>query len=307
MLRQSLISGVMFLSLAACGQEAQFVTTQQQAPSPAPPPPPPAFAPAVEIPQSVLITGSLMGPAGPKLAYTHNLAVEMADDMVAPRFERGRNVCLQDQSLNCNLIEASITVGNSNAGVRPRATLSVRLPHDSVSRFESLLLDPLPGEAAGEPSLRRSSTNAEDLTMEIAEVDRRLAQAIDYRGRLTVLSRRADAKVDDLIKVQQNLSEVQSSIEAMSAETRQLNRRVDTELLNISLGAYDRVVNVSSPLGQAWRDSARALGQSTASAFLFVVVLLPWLPLVALAGLAAALLLRWVRNARRRKGSVAAT
>jgi hypothetical protein len=232
----------------------------------------------------------------------HDLAIEMADDMVAPRFDRGRTACLEDQSLNCNLLEASITEGNANAGVRPNARLSVRLPHESVMRFEALLLEPLPGEDAGEPSLRRRSTNAEDLTMEIAEVDRRLAQAIDYRDRLTVLSRRSDAKVDDLIKVQQNLSEVQSLIEAMTAETRQLNRRVDTELLNISLNSYDRVVNVASPLGQAWRDSARALGQSTASAFLFVVVLLPWLPLIALGGVALVALWRVLRKVRKHKG-----
>jgi hypothetical protein len=192
MFRQSITCGVILLTLTACEQYAQ-VELKRSAPA----------APAEEIPETVLITGSLIGPAGPKLAYTHNLAIEMADDMVAPRFDRGRAACLEDRSLNCSLLVASITVGNPNAGVRPSARLSLRLPHDSVVKFEALLLEPLPGEAAGEPSLRRSSTNVEDLTLEIADVDRRLAQAIDYRDRLTVLSTRADAKVDDLIKVQQ--------------------------------------------------------------------------------------------------------
>jgi hypothetical protein len=297
MLRQSFTSGVILLMLAACGQgEPQFLRGNLAARGPAPAPPPAAD-------QSVLITGSLIR-SGPRLAYTHNLSIEMADDMVAPRYERGRAACLQDQSLNCNLLEASITVGNANAGIRPNARLSVRLPHDSVARFESLLLEPLPGEASGEPSLRRSSTNAEDLTFEISDVDRRLAQATDYRDRLTVLSRRGDAKVDDLIKVQQTLSEVQSSIEAMTVETRQLNTRVDTELLNISLSAHEPLINVSSPLGEAWRSSARALGQSSASAFLFVVVLLPWLPLIALAGIVLVWLWRFARRARRQTGAV---
>jgi hypothetical protein len=239
--------------------------------------------------------------AGPKLAYTHNLAIEMADDQVQPRFERGRTACLEDQSLNCNLLEASIIVGNANVGIRPNASLSMRLSHDAVRRFQTILLEPLPGEGPGEPNVRRSSTNAEDLTFEIADVDRRLAQATDYRDRLTVLSRRGDAKVDDLIKVQQTLSEVQSSIESMGVETRQLNTRVDTELLNISLSSYDRVTAVSSPLGEAWRNSARELGQSTASAFLFVVVLLPWVPLMALGGFALVWLWRFARKTRHRK------
>lgn len=121
-----------------------------------------------------------------------------------------------------------------------------------------------------------------------------------------MLSRRGDAKVDELIKVQQTLSEVQSSIEAMTVETRQLNTRVDTELLNIVLSPYEPLTSVASPLGSAWRDASRALGESAASAFLFVVVLLPWLPLVALGGLFLVWLWRFTRTARRRTGSVAA-
>ena len=269
MLRQSLACCVVFLTLAACEQETRIGALQARAPAGAPAPGMP-----VDIPETVLITGSLIGAPVPKLAYTHNLAIEMADRMVEPRFERGRTACLEDRSLICNLLEASITVGNPNAGIRPTARLSVRLPHDSVDRFKSLLLEPLPEEAPGEPNLRRSATNAEDLTFQISDTERRLSQAIDYRERLTVLSRRNDAKVDELIKVQQTLSEVQSSIEAMTVETRQLNTRVDTELLNISLSAYEPLTAVASPLGNAWRDAERALGESTASAFLFVVVLL---------------------------------
>jgi fatty acid desaturase len=87
----------------------------------------------------------------------------------------------------------------------------------------------------------------------------------------------------------------------MTAESRQLNTRADTELLNVMLSAYDRVTSVSSPLGQAWRDAARALGESTAGAFLFIVVLLPWLPLVALGVWMLTLLWRLVRFRRKAK------
>ena len=294
MLRQSLLCSVVLLTLTACGPDAQYVVSNQAAPG------------AAEIPETVLITGSMIRAAGPKLAYTHSLAIEMADDKVAPRYDRARTACLEDQTLNCNLLEASITVGNANAGIRPNASLSVRLPHDSVAKFQAGLLEPLPDEGPGEPSVRRSSTNAEDLTLQITDNDRRLAQATDYRDRLTVLSRRGDAKVDDLIQVQEKLSEVQSSIEAMTIESRQLNTRVDTEMLNISLGSYDRLTSVASPLGEAWRNAARELGRSAASAFLFVVVLLPWVPLVALGGFIAVRLWRLVRSVRQRKAQVAA-
>ncbi|HYM17500.1 MAG TPA: DUF4349 domain-containing protein [Micropepsaceae bacterium] len=252
------------------------------------------------VPENVLITGSLIrGNDGPKLAYTHTFSIEMADDKIAPRFQRAQTSCLEDQSLNCNLLEATITVGDANAGVRPRANLSVRLPHESVARFKTELLAPLPGEGSGEPRLRRSSTTAEDLTFQIVDVNRRLNQSNDFRDRLTTLARRGDAKVDDLIKVADKISEVQSKIEELTVENRTLNTRVDTELLNIDLNPYAGLTNLSSPLGLAWRNSARELGRSAADAFTFVVVSLPWLPLIALGGVTLVWSWRLVRKTRR--------
>jgi hypothetical protein len=229
----------------------------------------------------------------------HEMSIEMADDKIAPRFERAERSCLEDQSLNCNLIEATITVGDASAGVRPRANLSVRLPHASVARFKTDLLGPLPGEGPGEPSLRRSSTTAEDLSFQILDVNRRLAQGNDFRDRLTALGRRTDAKVDELIKVADKISEVQSSIEELTVQNRTLNTRVDTELLNVDLRNYASLTSVSSPLGEAWRNSSRTLGQSAARVFNYIIVSLPWLPVVALG--AAVLVWSWrrIRKARR--------
>jgi len=295
MFRQALICATVLLT-AACGQSSGPPQIRGTA------------AVGVPISENVLITGSLVrGNDGPKLAYTHALSIEMADDKIAPRFERAQTSCLEDQSLNCNLIEATITVGDANAGVRPRANLSVRLPHNSVARFEAQLLAALPGEGPGEPSLRRSSTTAEDLTFQIVDVNRRLNQANDFRERLTTLSRRADAKVDDLIKVADKISEAQSSIEQLTVQNRTLNTRVDTELLNIDLNPYASLTNLSSPLGQAWRNSARELGASAAGAFTFVVVSLPWLPLIAIGGAVLAWLWRLVRNTRRSSAAAAET
>jgi hypothetical protein len=278
----SVMSGIALLTLAACEQSSNPRLLRSNLA---------AFAPSTN--EEILVPGSqITGNDGQKLAYTRSLLVEMSDDNVAPRFLRARTSCLEDQTLKCNLIEASITAGDANAGARPSATLSVRLPHDTVMKFEAALLQSLPGEALGEPSLRRFSTNGEDLAYQILDVDRRLAQANDYREWLTTLSTRTDVTVDNLIKAQEKLSEVQSSIEELTAQSRRLNTRAETDLLNISLSP-----DVSSPLTQAWHNSARALGDSAAKAFNFVVVVLPWLPLVAFGGLLFVGL--WRRTRRR--------
>jgi hypothetical protein len=100
---------------------------------------------------------------------------------------------------------------------------------------------------------------------------------------------------------------VQTDIETMTAQQTRLNARVDTELLTIALDPYASVAAVASPLGQAWHDAGQALGESAASAFTFVIVALPWLPLVALTVFLLARLLRMVGRRRRTASVPAAT
>lgn len=291
MFRIALVSVLAVLLLSGCGELGQqSSTTPAQEKSARGQSAPGAV-------QDMAVTAQRREGA-PKLAYSHQVALEMAAATIAPRFERARTACLEEAALGCSLISASINVGDVNTGVPPEATMTVRLPHDQIAAFEKVLFAPLPGEGKGEPLLRFRSTDAEDLTYAIADIDRRLAQATDYRDRLTALSKRGEAKVQDLIEIEQKLSEVQSNIEAMSAEQRGLNIRVETELLTVTLNAHASLAVVSSPLAEAWRDAARVLGASAAAAFTFLVVALPWLPLVALAAYLLSRLWRLVRKRR---------
>jgi hypothetical protein len=241
----------------------------------------------------------------PKLAYTHSMALEMAPDKVKPRFERARDLCLNNAALHCSLVHASIQLGSAETSSPPSAEMGVRLPHDQIAKFEQSLLSPLPGEDKGQPILTQSTTDAEDLTYAIADGDRRLKQAIDYRDRLTALAQHAGAKVEDLIQIEEKLSEVQSQIEEMTASQRQLNQRVDTEVLNISLSATQTIASVRSPLARAWSEAGEVLGESAASAFTFIVSALPWIPLIALGLWILTLLWKLVRGRlwRRRTAS----
>ena len=232
----------------------------------------------------------------PKLAYTHAMALEMAPEKVKPRFERARDLCLNDASLHCALTHASIQLGDAQTSSPPSAEIGVRLPHDQIAKYEAALLKPLDGEEKGQPILTQSTTDAEDLTFAISDGDRRLKQAMDYRDRLTALAQHAGAKVEDLIQIEEKLSEVQSQIEELTASQKQLNQRVDTEVLNVSLSATPTIANVRSPLARAWNEAGEMLGESTASAFTFVISALPWIPLIALGLWVLTLLWKLVRG-----------
>src|SRR5882762_11750349 len=108
------------------------------------------------------------GSDGPRLAYRHRLALEMAVQSVTPRFERSRDRCLNDAALKCVMLNASVDLGGAAGGAPPSAHLSVRLPHAAVAVFEDSILAPLSGEGAGEALLRSRSTIADDLSQAVA-------------------------------------------------------------------------------------------------------------------------------------------
>jgi len=235
---------------------------------------------------------------GPKLAYHHWLDYQMPGPSVAPRYERARDKCLADPAQGCILTNAQIDAGDARNGRGPHASLTVRLPHDAVAAYEQALAEPIAGEAAGAVALQSRNTTADDLTAAIQDTDRRLAQLNDYRDRLTELAKRADAKVEDLIKVEQELSNTQAEIEQITAQQAHLNQQVATELLTINLSADTATDGISGPVSQVWRNARAVLGQNSANALRFAIGAVPWLVIGAV-GLALLALVRAVF--RRRK------
>lgn len=235
-----------------------------------------------------------------QIAYSHEVTLEMRAESVSARFDRARQQCLENSALKCILVRATVTAGDLDSGTLPSATIEVRLPHDTIDIFQKDLLTPLPGEKAGQIFVRSRATNAEDLTATVTDNNRRLAQANDYRERLDTLAKNSGAKVADLIQVEEKLAETQAQIESFTAEQRGLSLRVDTEDLTIDLNTFAGFATASSPLARAWHDAGRVLGDSAASAFLFVIAILPWLPLLAIGYFLLTWLWRFVRATHHR-------
>lgn len=117
------------------------------------------------------------------------------------------------------------------------------------------------------------------------------------RARLTELAGRPDTRTDDLIKIAAEVSRTQSEIEAADAQQRGLAARVETEALSISLQTDLAAGGIWSPVRETWRRAGVPLGQSAGDALRFVIVALPWTPILV----TVLALVRWVR--RRRLGT----
>jgi len=215
-------------------------------------------------------------PEGPKLAYSHNLSIETKADMVKPRFEQVRDACVSGAIAGCVLLNASIEEVGFDRGRHPVASLSVRLTHEAVGSFEQAVLKPLPGEQASDVAVVSRSTSAEDLTAAIMDGDRRLAQLTDYRDRLTLLAKRGDAKVEDLIKVQGELSATQSQIEELTAQQKRLGERVATELETVQITGKV-AMGQGSEIAEVWHRSAKILDGAVADSLQFLIAAVPWI------------------------------
>lgn len=248
--------------------------------------------------------GGLMAPAeaaapAPQqtFSFSHYLSITMNASSVAPRFQRTRDLCLNDASQGCELLSSNLEAGDEAAGTSPNGQLVLMLPHDKVKAFEDQTIAPLPGESADSVRVPARSTAAENVTSQVVDIDRRLAQLTDYRDRLTALSKRADVRVAELIQLADALSKVQAEIEQVAGEQRDANNRAAKERLTINLSEREGSATFR-PIALVMSSALAILAESAAAALRFLILSLPWLPIVAAAIWAIGWLWRRIRGTR---------
>ncbi|HUN96652.1 MAG TPA: DUF4349 domain-containing protein [Bradyrhizobium sp.] len=229
-------------------------------------------------------------------SYMHDLVLEMPRAGVEPRYERARERCLHDAALNCKLVSSSLSKQDGPyAGYS--AQLTVALPHDKVAAYEKDLVAPVAGEKPGDAAITSRSTTAQNVTQEATSAGRKVAQLTDYRDRLQGLLKKSGLSVDDLIKVESELSKTQNDLDDALSQKSDVDDRLAREQLSISLSEKAVPEGAFAPVTDVWKNAVDILGESTATALRFLIGLVPWLPLIA----AGIFLLRWFwRIARRR-------
>ncbi|HXC54839.1 MAG TPA: DUF4349 domain-containing protein [Rhizomicrobium sp.] len=233
-----------------------------------------------------------------QFSYTHAWSVRMSHESVQPRFARARDACLKDRSLDCKLVSAELSVGDGESSYTS-ATLVVQLPHGRLDGFEHALLAPLAGERPGDAAIDARSTQAQSVETAAGDASRKVAQLTAYRDRLAEIARRPNLSVDDIIKLEAERARVQGDLDDATGHQRDLTDGIAREAVTITLS--ERSVPVG-PFGQLARNAASTLAESTAGAILFLIGLLPWLPILAAGIYAVSWLWRLFR--RRQKAPV---
>jgi hypothetical protein len=207
-----------------------------------------------------------------RIAVAHAFRLRLPSNEVEAIQQKHLAEC---RRLGCSIL--STQLDRSNEGLISART-SVRIAPEGYEAFAALLQAP--------PAfVVTHSESADDKTVPIVDIERRLAVKSALRDRLTAMLQDPSAKsIADLVAVEKELAQVQSDIESATAQREYL--RTITETIRIDISYSGRTAQVAgidlSPLQQAADGAGRTAVRSTASLVSFVAAAAPWLPLIAL-------------------------
>jgi Domain of unknown function (DUF4349) len=189
-----------------------------------------------------------------------------------------------------------------------------------VMRVPSVRFDDVRGRLGGLGKLTSENISGEEVS----------AQLVDMQARMTSLLLQEEAykklfnaatKIQDIITVQERLTEVRTQIEQISAQKANLGNQVAMSTITLNLQEKNNADDAatkptakkekgfSDQVSQSWKNGTKALGNVLTALVVVFVALAPFIPLMLIGGLLGLYLLRRIRraDAARLASSVAGT
>jgi hypothetical protein len=203
------------------------------------------------------------------LAYQHSIQVDSQEGKVAEIYEAALAACRLASADLCTVLESHISTGRfASASLRFRARPS------GIQKLIAAL-----GKQA---DITDQTTKAEDLAAPLQDGEKKIAMLTTYRTELEALRNRAGNDVDALIKVNHELAQVQSELEAVTGKQAYLVQRVETEILDVTVRS-EHNQSFWRPISLAASDFGGSLSQGISVAITGVAYLLPWVFVIGVA------------------------
>jgi membrane protein CcdC involved in cytochrome C biogenesis len=122
---------------------------------------------------------------------------------------------------HCQLINSNLSKEQE-----PSANLSLKAKAQGIKMIIEVL---------NKNNVTNYAINSENLAGSISDVQKRVAMLTSYRDNLEQLSKKTNASLESLMKVNQEMATVQSEIETLRGEHAFMVDRVQTQTLNISI------------------------------------------------------------------------
>jgi hypothetical protein len=208
-----------------------------------------------------------------RIAFSHSFAVELPSSAVEASQQKNLTDCL---AAGCTVLNTHID--RLRNGVT-EASISIRIAPDRYPAFANAVTAP--------PARLISHTEtAEDKTVPLLDIEKRLEAQLALRDRLSQMLKQAGTNVADLVAVEKQLADVQGAIESETAQRDYLRTITDTVKVDV---VYNGLIQQAgpfdvSPIRIALDNFLHTLIESLGNLIVFTATALPWLPLVAVAG-----------------------
>ncbi len=243
------------------------------------------------LPNPTAVAATAPGAAAPMIARTVSLTIQVKD------------ITGSRQAL-----DAILTRYQGYA-----AELTINTPEGSARSFSASLRIPAPALPASLADLRNlgriqnESQSGEEVTQQHADLVARLRNARETEQRLLAILQQRTGKVEEVLQVEEQISDTRGEIERMEAEQKALEHRVDFATVQLQLGEEYQAqlgapsTSVGTRMRNAFVSGLENAGSNVLGMILFFEefgpVLLLW---VVLLGMPAWFLWRRYRNAQSR-------
>ena len=258
-----------------------------------PQPMPGAFAAAPAGMRSMAMAAA-PDAANRRIAFSESFVVELPAGAVEATQQKTLETCL---AAGCSVLNTRLDRLRDGS---VEGSISVRIAPDKYPAFADAVVAP-------PARLVSHAETAEDKTIPLLDVEKRLDAQIALRDRLAEMLKQAGTSVGDLVAVEKQLAEVQGTIESETAQRDYLRTITDTVKVDVS---YNGLVQQAgpvdlSPIRVAFDRFAQTAIESFGDMVGWVAYALPWLPLAALGGWGVFWIVR--RSARASVDSAAAS
>ena len=239
-------------------------------------------------------SGTSSLPENRKLIQTVNMSVETENlDAVLQQIDS------RIAQLNGYVQNSNVHNGSAYSGRRYRsASVTVRIPAKDLDAFVD--------KVAEISNIVSSQKTVEDITLGYVATESRMKALQAEESRLLALMEKAET-LDELLTVEKRLTEVRTELEQVTSALRVYDNQVDYATIHLNIQEVTEFTEVTEPetvwqrIATGFTKGLKGVGQFLGNLFVFVVVSVPYLALIAVAALIVIFALRCSTRRSRKK------
>lgn len=210
--------------------------------------------------------------AAPSVAYVYRYTLELPAARTVGLMTRHERACIDAGPAVCQIIGSE---SNRYGRDSLTASLQIRAIPAWIARFRG----DLAGEAgAAGGRIASSGTESEDLTRQLVDTEAQLRAKTTLRDRLQQLLATRNGSLEELLKVERELAQVQGEIDATQSGLVAMRTRVATSRLDIDYRSEGQIAtdSVFRPVTDALRAALTVFMTSVGALITIAAVVLPF-------------------------------